>query len=183
MTAALDLRSLDLSRARYTITMHAIRRYRERIDLGASDVAARDAILRALSNAYVERVLDENTVQIRARGRRWPGRIRLRARPCAGHLLEIVTVLPEHDGAKPRKPHPRGAHRGRVARRYERGESVGPWLVLRFIGKQDGSGALMYQAQCACGRIMVKTTHELRRDARGCRSCAHRRTPPWTSRS
>lgn len=86
---------------RYTITIHAIRRYQERIDRTASDVEARDAIARLLARAYVERRLDERTVQLRARGRGWPGRVRLRVE-LGRHVCQVVTVLPEHNRWRPK---------------------------------------------------------------------------------
>lgn len=162
---------------RYTITIHAIRRYQERIDRTASDTEARDAIERLLARAYVERRLDDRTVQLRARGRGWPGRVRLRVRSGA-QVSEVVTVLPEHDDWRPRtrKPrHPKGAHRGRPRERYEPGVVIGAWTIVRCLGTSDDNGALMYEVRCRCGATRVKQATTIARGKHGCRACWARR--------
>lgn len=96
-------RAATTAASRSVVTMHAIRRYQERIDASATDAEARDAILRLLASAYVERTLPDGAIQMRARGRAWPGRVRLRIGPGEGHAVAVLTVLTEHDGARPRK--------------------------------------------------------------------------------
>jgi len=158
---------------RSAVTLHAIRRYQERIDATATDAEARDAILVLLASARVERTLPDGAIQMRARGRAWPGRVRLRIGPGDGHAVAVLTVLPEHDGARPRKRHPRGAYNGQPATRYEPDEEVGAWTIVRWLGKGD-NGAHMYEARCRCGTVRVKQASAIRRDVNGCRTCAAR---------
>lgn len=87
---------------RVHVTMHAIRRWQGRIDRSATDAEARDAILLLLQSSHVDRQLAGGVVQMRARGRRWPGRVRIRIGPGDGHAIAVLTVLGEHDGWRSR---------------------------------------------------------------------------------
>lgn len=94
------------------ITAHACDRWRLRIDPACTGhEEARRRIAELLRNATHDRDMGDGVQQFRARASRQdrragPGRIRLRVGPDhAGRLavLTVLTVLPEHDGWRPRR--------------------------------------------------------------------------------
>lgn len=112
-------RSRSPSAARWRITDHAVRRYRERVRWrDTSNELARGQLLAICQRAH--RVKDIGGGLELWRGPK-PLRLRLRVRP--GEPMELVTVLEDCDGRRGKMPHGKANQRQQgIQRRHEEGQ-------------------------------------------------------------